>query len=143
MYFLNKKEVDHSISGMAEKYNFHGFFPQAEALQKSYENYVTNNLPKSDLMNRLNIVKFLLCLSDTPTTKFLENPEEFEVYSYDGEVDDINWKEYLNEGIEQWTVNYDEVTSEEVGICCINSFILQRILTKNSNFSACNSLLCN
>lgn len=126
MYFLNKKEVDQSIAGMAEKFNFHGFFAQAEALQKVYEKYVTNNLPKADLINRLNIVKLLLCLSDTPTAKFLENPEEFEI-TCDVEEEDIDWKEFLNEGIERWAVTYDEVTSEEVSILIIKSLLLQLV----------------
>lgn len=115
MYFLNKKEVDQSIAGMAEKFNFHGFFQQAEALQKVYGCYISNNLPKSELMNRLNVVKLLLCLSKTPTVRFLENPEEFQV-SDETEEEEIDWKEYLNEGIEQWTPNYDEATSDEVSI---------------------------
>lgn len=119
MYFLNKKEVDQNIAGMAEKFNFHGFFQQAEALQSAYESYVSNNLSKPELMNRLNIVKLLLCLSRSPTSRFLENPEEFQV-NIEEEEDEIDWKEYLNEGIEKWSPNYDEVTSEEV----CNSLVL-------------------
>lgn len=99
---------------MVEKFTFHGFFDQAESLQKSYKKYVTANVSKSDLMNRLNVVKFLLCLSETPTTKFLENPKEFCVYSSDEEEDEIDWKVYLNEGIEDWVHNFDNITSDDV-----------------------------
>lgn len=101
---------------MSEKFTFHGFFDQAEALQKYYNNFITNSLPKADLMNRLNIVKFLLCLSETPTVKFLANPEEFVVNSTDDEEDQIDWKLYLNEGIEGWTPNFDSITSDEVSL---------------------------
>lgn len=118
MYFLNKKEVDKNVAGMAEKFNFHGFFQQAEALQRVYDSYISNDLPKPELMNRLNVVKLLLCLSETPTVKFLENPEEFQVNN-EVEEEEIDWKEYLNEGIEQWKPTYDETTSEEVCILLI------------------------
>lgn len=123
MYFLNKKEVDLSIAGMAEKFNFHGFFPQAEALQKAYEKYITKDLPKSVLTNQLNIVKLLLCLSERPTIKFLEKPEEFEI-QVDKEVDRIDWKEYLNEGIDPWIPDDDGKSSEDVSICLIAMSIL-------------------
>lgn len=122
MYFLNKKEVDQNIAGMAEKFIFHGFFQQAGALQRAYDSYIKNDLLKPELMNRLNVVKLLLCLSETPTTKFLENPKEFQVNN-EVEEEEIDWKEYLNEGIEQWQPNYDETTTEEVSILLILIFI--------------------
>ncbi|KAJ8968454.1 hypothetical protein NQ314_002293 [Rhamnusium bicolor] len=109
MYFLNKREVDKSIAGMAEKYIFHGFFPQAKALQDSYNSYVTENLAKSELMCRLNIVKFLMCMSERPTSNFLEKPEEFEPEPVE-EEEEINWGEYLNEGIERWSPNFDDTS---------------------------------
>lgn len=110
MYFLNKKEVDQSIAGMAEKFNFHGFFPQAEALQKCYDSFITSHLPKSELTNRLNVVKLLLCLSETPTQKFLERPEDYAIRE-EIEEEEIDWKEYLNEGFTSWTPNYS-ISSE-------------------------------
>lgn len=99
---------------MSEKFSFHGFFDQAESLEKSYKKYIGKSLSKTDLMNRLNIVKFLLCLSETPTVKFLEKPEEFEVNSTDNNEDQIDWKEYLNEGTEGWTQNFGSTSSEDV-----------------------------
>lgn len=109
MYFLNKREVDENIASMTEKFIFHGFSPQAKALQDSYKSYVTENLPKSELISRLNIVKLLLCLSERPTSNFLENPKEFETETRD-EEEEINWAEYLKEGIEVWTPNFDETS---------------------------------
>lgn len=105
MYFLNKSEIDQNITGMAEKFNFHGFFLQAEALKCSYEKYITMELPKPELMNRLNVVKFLLCLSETPTTKFMENPEYFQI-TKDNQEEEIDWREYLNDGLENWSPTY-------------------------------------
>lgn len=109
MYFLNKREVDESIASMAEKFIFHGFSPQAKALQDSYKCYISENLPKFELVNRLNIVKLLLCLSERPTSNFLENPTEFETESR-VEEEEINWAEYLKEGIETWMPNFDETS---------------------------------
>ncbi|XP_018570700.1 gamma-tubulin complex component 5-like [Anoplophora glabripennis] len=107
MYFLNKREVDENIASMAEKFTFHGFSPQAKALQDSYKCYISENLPKPELINRLNIVKLLLCLSERPTSNFIENPQEFQTEKKD-EEEEINWGEYLKEGIETWTPNFDE-----------------------------------
>ncbi|KAJ8916483.1 hypothetical protein NQ315_000125 [Exocentrus adspersus] len=111
MYFLNKREVDGSVAGMAEKFNFHGFFPQAKALEEAYKVYVSDNLPKSELVTRLNVVKLLLCLSERPTSNFLENPEEF-VSETVVEEEEIDWAEYLNEGIDAWNPNFDNESEE-------------------------------
>ncbi|CAH1155298.1 unnamed protein product [Phaedon cochleariae] len=132
MYFLNKREVDQSIAGMAEKFNFHGFMAQAKALQEAYDEYVKDDLPKSASLNRLNIVKLLLCLSERPTSKFLEDPDQFEVIQEEDE-EDINWGEYLKEGIEEWKPNFDESTD-----CSSNSSVTDGVndvtdaLDKNS-----------
>nr|CAH7712329.1 unnamed protein product [Callosobruchus chinensis] len=106
MYFLNKKEVDQSISGMADKFNFHGFSTQAVALQEVYNSYIGTNLSMTELMNRLNVVKFLLCMSERPTQKFLENPDKY-VIRKEEEKPEIDWAQYLREGIEDWTPTYD------------------------------------
>ncbi|KAG5864882.1 hypothetical protein JTB14_036711 [Gonioctena quinquepunctata] len=118
MYFLNKRDVDKSISGMAEKFNFHGFFLQAKALQEEYDNYIPQTLAKANLSNRLNVVQFLLCMSEKPTTKFLEKPEEFEIKNEE-EEEEINWTEYLKEGIEEWAPNFNDESSE----CSLNSSV--------------------
>ncbi|XP_072394670.1 gamma-tubulin complex component 5 [Diabrotica undecimpunctata] len=109
MYFLNKTEVDKSIEGMAEKYNFHGFFSQSKALVESYNEYITQHVSKAHLTAQLNVVKFLLCMSEKPTVKFLENPEKFEV-KLEPEREEINWGEYLKEGIENSIPRFDEST---------------------------------
>ncbi|KAJ8956277.1 hypothetical protein NQ318_015013 [Aromia moschata] len=107
MYFLNKKEVNEQIASMGEKFIFHGFFPQAKALEDSYRRYITEHLLKSELTTRLNIVKFLLCMSERPTSNFLDNPGEF-VTEVAEEEEEIDWGEYLKEGIERWSPNFDE-----------------------------------
>ncbi|VEN43416.1 unnamed protein product [Callosobruchus maculatus] len=110
MYFLNKKEVDQSISGMSDKFNFHGFSTQAIALQEAYNNYIGTNLSMTELMNRLNVVKFLLCMSERPTQKFLENPERYVIHREE-KKSEIDWALYLREGIEDWTPTYDSSDS--------------------------------
>ncbi|XP_030748317.1 gamma-tubulin complex component 5-like [Sitophilus oryzae] len=107
MYFSSKRDIDQNISGMAEKFRFHGFFRQAEALQAAYKLYLPDSLPKSDSMNRLNVIKFLLCLSEAPTKHFLENPE-MELPQKIELIEEVNWVEYLNEGIDKWNPNFDE-----------------------------------
>lgn len=121
MYFLNKREVDENIASMAEKFIFHGFSPQARALQDSYKSYVSENLPKFELVSRLNIVKLLLCLSERPTSNFLENPEEYQTETKE-EEEEIDWGEYLKEGIETWTPNYEE------GSVRVIKFLVQELL---------------
>lgn len=136
MYFLNKREVDNSIAGMAEKFCFHGFFQQAKALKHAYNSYVPETLQKSLLPNRLNIVQFLLCMSETPTVKFLQNPEEF-VIEEEKEEEEINWAEYLNEGIEPWVPKYESSVSfyfiYTFGLICSFLFIYQ----ESSDSSTC------
>ncbi|CAH1956605.1 unnamed protein product [Acanthoscelides obtectus] len=110
MYFLNKKEVDQNISGMADKFNFHGFPAQAEALLETYNNYTATSLSTPELMNRLNVVKFLLCMSERPTQKFLENPERYVIHREEKRAE-INWAQYLREGIEDWAPAYESSDS--------------------------------
>lgn len=110
MYFASKREIDNSISGMSEKFSFHGFFPQSNALSVAYKDYVSELLPKSEMMNRLNHVKFLLCLSDSPTKHFLEHPELHAEEPKQEEESDIDWPAYLNAGVEPWIPNFDETS---------------------------------
>lgn len=126
MSFLTKKEMDRSIAGMADKFNFHGFVLQAKSLKQCYDKYITNDIPKPDLINRLKIIKLLLSLSEKPTAKFLENPAEFHVETHI-EEDEIDWKAYLNEGIEPWSPNYD-VTSD------VSIYLLQQTIQRNILF---------
>ncbi|XP_074035449.1 gamma-tubulin complex component 5 [Leptinotarsa decemlineata] len=141
MYFLNKRDVDRIMSGMAEKFNFHGFFNQAKALQDAYDNYIPPDLPKDFLSNRLNIVKFLLCMSEKPTSKFLEKPEEYEMKPEE-EEEEVNWAEYLKEGIENWAPDFDESSEysedssvgdifNELGDECSSSTHTPQVITSN------------
>lgn len=58
-------------------------------------------------MNRLSMVKFLLCMSQAPTKHFLEHPEVL-VKEAEQPEEVIDWGTYLNEGIEQWNPKFDE-----------------------------------
>ncbi|KAH1019005.1 gamma-tubulin complex component 5 [Dendroctonus ponderosae] len=113
MYFASKREIDNNISGMSEKFCFHGFFPQSNALSAAYKTYLSELLPKSEMMSRLNVVKFLLCLSDSPTKHFLENPELHAEEPKPKEECDIDWGAYLNAGVEPWTPNFDETSEDD------------------------------
>ncbi|XP_076256515.1 gamma-tubulin complex component 5-like [Rhynchophorus ferrugineus] len=112
MYFSNRRDIDQNISSMAEKFCFHGFFQQAEELKSAYKMYLPENLLKSETMNRLNNVKFLLCMSDSPTKYFLEHPEMVDSKPVDP-VEEIDWGEYLNEGVDTWNPNFEETSDEE------------------------------
>ncbi|KAL3270449.1 hypothetical protein HHI36_021000 [Cryptolaemus montrouzieri] len=112
MSFVNKKDMDVSIQKMAEKFQFHGFFLQADHLLKMYDRYM-NKTPKQDHTNALNVVRFLLYMSESPTNKFLENPEDYLVAEEEKEGDDINWAEYLLEGIETYCPQQFEDTSDD------------------------------
>ncbi|XP_060534351.1 uncharacterized protein LOC132706808 isoform X2 [Cylas formicarius] len=117
MYFLNKRDVDSSMQGMREKFCFHGFFREAEALVQVYSEYIPEDLPKALQTSRLNVVKFLLCMSETPTKKFLENPQDYVQPVDKQENDEIDWTEYLNEGIEIWNPDHDNESEGEVEDC--------------------------
>ncbi|CAH0548603.1 unnamed protein product [Brassicogethes aeneus] len=107
MYFSSNKEINDNIQFMSDKYLLHGFFAQAEDLKAAYSKYLTPNLSKSECQNRLNNVKFLLGMSENPTKYFFDNPDEF-IQKKVENVDNINWKEYLNEGIEKWEPDFND-----------------------------------
>lgn len=97
---------------MCDKFILHGFPLQAEHLKKIYHQYISDNLAYSELMHRLNVVKFLLCMSNSPTTKFLRYPERYCMENVD-EVEEIDWKTYLLEDCEKYHLNFDEDSSTE------------------------------
>lgn len=100
MVFLKKKDIDRTIASLSEKFSFHGFSIQANDLQRHCDNFIPNSTPKTQLESKLNIVKFLLCLSESPTSKFLEDPQRIPVIHYEEEID---WPAYLKEGVERWS----------------------------------------
>lgn len=110
MSFVNQKEMDLSMQKMAEKYKFHGFVPQADYLLKMYDKYMSK-APKLDLHATLNTLRFLLYMSESPTTKFMENPEEYSIPQEDDEEEVMNWGEYLLEGIEVFAPEQNEESS--------------------------------
>lgn len=111
MSFVNKREMDLAIEKMAEKYEFHGFAPQAEYLRKIYNKYMSK-ISKQDLHSALNTLRFLLYMSESPTTKFMENPEDYCIVQEEDEKEVMNWGEYLLEGIELYTPEQFDDSSE-------------------------------
>ncbi|CAG9770142.1 unnamed protein product [Ceutorhynchus assimilis] len=112
MYFLNKRDVDRNIEGMSEKFCFHGFFKEADALKAAYKMYFPEHLPKAEISTRLNVVQFLMCMSETPTKHFLEHPDALVKQSVDAEQE-IDWGAYLKTGVEPWMPNYDESSDND------------------------------
>ncbi|KAI4454640.1 gamma tubulin complex protein [Holotrichia oblita] len=68
MVFLKKKDIDRSISSLSDKFIFHGFSIQANDLMRHYENFLPNSTPKNLCESKLNTIKFLLCLAESPTS---------------------------------------------------------------------------
>ncbi|RZC36219.1 Spc97 Spc98 domain containing protein [Asbolus verrucosus] len=109
MYFLNTKDIRTAIWSMAEKFMFHGFFKHADHLRQAHDRYIDRNLSESDLTPRLNVVKFLLCMSESPTTHFWKHPDRFEfIQEQPAEEEVVDWGAYLNEGIERWSPAKDD-----------------------------------
>ncbi|XP_044260572.1 gamma-tubulin complex component 5-like isoform X2 [Tribolium madens] len=113
MYFLNTKDIKNAIWSMAEKFAFHGFFKHADYLKTLHEKYIIPNLPESDLNSRLNVVKFLLCMSQSPTTHFWESPEKFQFIYNTQESEVLDWGAYLTEDIDRWSPLPDENSDSE------------------------------
>ncbi|XP_050311332.1 gamma-tubulin complex component 5-like [Anthonomus grandis grandis] len=112
MYFPSKPEIDKQIKGMEEKFCFHGFFPQAEALRSCYKSFLTDNLPKSEIMNRLNMVKFLMYMSQCPTKHFLENPDMVLKQRIEPEKE-VDWGAFLKEGMDKFKGNYYDFSDDD------------------------------
>lgn len=108
MYFSSNKEIDVHMQDMANKFIMHGFTYQATELETHYKKYMPDRLPESENRNRLNILKFLLEMSVSPTKYFFDHPDEF-IPKVD-ESEDINWANHLLEGIERWEPNFDELS---------------------------------
>lgn len=119
MVFSNRDDVDRAIASFADKFIFHNFFDKAELLKRAYEKYMA--ISKSDLISRLNVVKFLMCMSHSPTKKFEEAIEESVVEDED-EISD--WGAFLKEGIEKWVPESDSEDSVSVLISSRKRFVL-------------------
>lgn len=102
---------------MCEKFSFHGFARQASALNLAYRSYIPDLLNESEKMNRLSMVKFLLCMSQAPTKHFLEHPEVL-VNKAEQPEEVIDWGAYLNEGIEQWNPKFEESSVSNILLNC-------------------------
>lgn len=91
---------------------FHGFFRHAQYLKQCHDEYIDKNLSESDLTPRLNIVKFLLCMSTNPITEFWDHPEQFDFKHRKEQEEPIDWEAYLNEGIDRWSPIKEESLDE-------------------------------
>lgn len=115
MLFLNRKEVDADIKSLSDKFNFHGFCAEGEDLLKFYSKYMQNTLNKDELNKRLNVVRFLTCMSERPTEKLMNYKK---AVILEDEVEVINWTEYLQEGIPRWSPPSDAESS----VCIFSLF---------------------
>ncbi|KAJ3650794.1 hypothetical protein Zmor_016873 [Zophobas morio] len=114
MYFLNTKDIKKAIWSMGEKFMFHGFFKHADYLKQTHDKYIDRNLSESDLTPRLNVVKFLLCLSTNPTTCFWKDPDKFAFIDEREEPEEVvDWGAYLSEGIGRWSPVRDDSFQEQ------------------------------
>ncbi|XP_066148739.1 gamma-tubulin complex component 5 [Euwallacea fornicatus] len=111
-HFVDKRNVDDNVNSMCEKFCFHGFPRQATALTRAYETYTSAAQTEPDSMNRFSLIKFLLCLSKSPTTHFLNHPEVF-VPTRGEKEEVIDWGAYLNEGMEQWNSHFNESSDDD------------------------------
>lgn len=111
MVFSNREDVDRAIASMADKFIFHGFCDKAEQLKRAYEKYMATS--KSDLISKLNVVKFVMCMSQSPTRRFALGEEEGAGAAV--EEDEIrDWGAFLMEGVERWEPRGDSDSSVSV-----------------------------
>lgn len=82
MVYISQEKGYGPIASLSEKFIFHGFSVQVIDLQQHCDNFISSSMPKNQLESKLNIIKFLLCLSDSPTSKFSEDPEYIPMIHY-------------------------------------------------------------
>lgn len=124
MVFSNRDDVDRAIASFGDKYIFHGFCDKAEYLKRAYEKYMATS--KIDHISQLNVVKFLMCMSDSPTRKFEKVTDDDQIEDED-EISD--WGAYLREGIERWMPKSDSESSVSVVL-----FYVKILLYKQNRF---------
>lgn len=74
-------------------------------------------MSKSDLISKLNVVKFLMCMAHSPTSRFSEDDE---MASVGPEVEEIkDWGAFLREGVERWSPHHDSESSVSVLFVCV------------------------
>ncbi|XP_066257824.1 gamma-tubulin complex component 5 [Euwallacea similis] len=132
-HFVDKRNVDDNVNSMCEKFCFHGFSRQATALTKAYDTYISAAQTEPENMNRLSLVKFLLCLSKSPTRHFLDHPEVLVPAGAERE-EVIDWKAYLNEGIEQWNPHFDE-SSDDDSVESLSNDLASELAVSSADFS--------
>lgn len=99
LLFVNRKEIEQSISSLCDKFILHGLFVPAEHLRKLSNKFLEEHISKAELQNRLNVLKFLICMSHRPTTHCIDYkpPPALE------EEEIVDWGAYLTEGIKRWS----------------------------------------
>lgn len=73
-----------------------------------YNQLTPHTVSSQELNNRLNIIKFLLGVSESPTNNFEKHPYKL-VDNSKKEI--IDWSSYLREGIPRWSPPPDDDTS--------------------------------
>lgn len=107
MVFSNRDDIDRAIASLADKFIFHGFCDKAEQLKRIYEKYMATS--KTDLISRLNVVKFIMCMAHSPTSRFMETDECSARAEEEDEISD--WGAFLKEGVERWSPRHDSESS--------------------------------
>lgn len=118
MSFLNRDDVDRSVSSLADKFVFHGFCAKADQLVKAYEKYMATS--KIEPVARLNVVRFLMGVARSQTERFaVTGDDDDEAEEDEGEIRD--WGAYLREGVERWCPESDGESS--VSVFCFITMI--------------------
>lgn len=121
MVFSNREDVDRAIASLCDKFVFHGFCDKAEQLKRAYQKYMVTPVSKTDIISRLNVVKFLMCMSHSPTKRFGLG-EATEESGGEDETEISDWGAFLKEGVERWVPRGDSDSSVSVFfllfVCC-------------------------
>lgn len=114
LLFVNQKEIENSVSSLCDKFILHGLFVPAEHLKKLSNKLLNEHISKPELQNRLNVLKFLICMSHRPTTHCInyQPPPDLE------EEEIVDWGAYLNEGIERWKPPVNDISVSLLGFVC-------------------------
>lgn len=91
-FFANPNDIQRSVNGLCDKFIYHGLITQSNYLRQLADNFLKSTTSNYDLQNRLNIIQFLICMSDKPTDKAIG----YMPLSLQQVEDDItDWASYL------------------------------------------------
>ncbi|XP_075226285.1 gamma-tubulin complex component 5 [Lycorma delicatula] len=121
---VNRHEVQRSIKGLINKFSVHGFVEKANKLEILVDKFINSRQFKGheEVDVEWSILLLLMNLSDNPTSMVLQEditplpcltlPEE---ERKEGDIEikepDVNWTEYLKEGLENFELPNDEEDS--------------------------------